>query len=193
MAFGTSCKNNETKGGLDGVEKNPVVTIVIKDYGTIKAELYPDVAPISVANFVCLAQEGFYDGSIFHRVIKNFMIQGGAPKNGKLGYTIKGEFASNGVKNSLAHVPGVLSMARADAKNSAGSQFFICVSKCDWLDGDYAAFGKVTEGLEIATKISKITSKDGNDRPYTDVVIESVTVDTFGYDYTEFWNNNKIK
>ena len=134
--------------------------IVIKDYGTISVDLYPDVAPITVENFVKLAKDGFYDGLKFHRIIENFMMQGGA---GEGAATIKGEFTMNGVKNDLKHTRGVISMARTNVYNSASSQFFICQVDCEWLDGAYAAFGEVTEGMSIVDKICRSTPvQDGN-------------------------------
>ncbi len=157
---------------------NPIVTITMKDGGVIKAELYPDIAPISVDNFVKLAGNGFYNGLIFHRVIPGFMIQGGCPEGtgmGGPGYTIKGEFASNGVKNDLKHVRGVLSMARAMDPDSAGSQFFIMHETSPHLDGDYAAFGKVIEGMDVVDKIASVAT-DYHDRPLEPQVIELMTV-----------------
>ncbi|MBO4603734.1 MAG: peptidylprolyl isomerase [Clostridiales bacterium] len=157
---------------------NPIVTITMKDGGVIKAELYPDIAPISVDNFVKLAGNGFYNGLIFHRVIPGFMIQGGCPDGtgmGGPGYTIKGEFASNGVKNDLKHVRGVLSMARAMDPDSAGSQFFIMHETSPHLDGDYAAFGKVIEGMDVVDKIASVAT-DYHDRPLEPQVIELMTV-----------------
>jgi peptidyl-prolyl cis-trans isomerase B (cyclophilin B) len=150
----------------------------MKDGGVIKAELYPDIAPISVDNFVKLAGNGFYNGLIFHRVIPGFMIQGGCPDGtgmGGPGYTIKGEFASNGVKNDLKHVRGVLSMARAMDPDSAGSQFFIMHETSPHLDGDYAAFGKVIEGMDVVDKIASVAT-DYHDRPLEPQVIELMTV-----------------
>ncbi len=158
---------------------NPIITIQMKDGGIIKAELYPEIAPISCENFVKLAKQGFYNGLIFHRVIKGFMIQGGCPDGtgmGGPGYTIKGEFASNGVKNDLKHTRGVLSMARAMNPNSAGSQFFIMHQDAPHLDGDYAAFGKVIEGMDVVDGIADQRT-DYNDRPMADQVIESMTVE----------------
>ena len=153
----------------------------------IKAELYPEVAPNTVNNFISLIDKGFYDGVIFHRVIPGFMIQGGDPDGtgmGGPGYSIKGEFTANGFKNDLKHTRGVLSMARAMSPNSAGSQFFIMVADAPHLDGQYASFGKVTEGMEVADKI--VNSKtDYSDRPYEDQIMEKVTVETFGVDYKE--------
>ena len=153
----------------------------------MKAELYPEIAPISVNNFISLVKKGFYDGLIFHRVIRGFMIQGGCPEGtgmGGPGYCIKGEFAQNGVLNSLKHTPGVLSMARAMSPNSAGSQFFIMHKAAPHLDGAYAAFGKITEGMDVVDKIAQ-TDTDFRDRPLEDQKIRSITVETFGVDYPE--------
>lgn len=153
----------------------------------MKAELYPEIAPISVNNFISLVKKGFYDGLIFHRVINGFMIQGGCPEGtgmGGPGYCIKGEFAQNGVLNSLKHTPGVLSMARAMSPNSAGSQFFIMHKAAPHLDGAYAAFGKITEGMDVVDKIAQ-TDTDFRDRPLKDQKIRSITVETFGVDYPE--------
>lgn len=153
----------------------------------MKAELYPEIAPISVNNFISLVKKGFYDGLIFHRVISGFMIQGGCPEGtgmGGPGYCIKGEFAQNGVLNSLKHTPGVLSMARAMSPNSAGSQFFIMHKAAPHLDGAYAAFGKITEGMDVVDKIAQ-TDTDFRDRPLKDQKIRSITVETFGVDYPE--------
>ena len=157
---------------------NPVITIQMKDGGVMKAELYPEIAPITVKNFVDLAAKGFYNGLIFHRVIPGFMIQGGDPQGtgmGGPGYTIKGEFSANGVRNDLKHTRGVLSMARAYDPDSAGSQFFIMHENSPHLDGQYAAFGKVIEGIEVVDKIASVKT-DYNDRPYEDQVIEFMTV-----------------
>ena len=157
---------------------NPVITIQMKDGGVMKAELYPDIAPATVKNFVDLAAKGFYNGLIFHRVIPGFMIQGGDPEGtgmGGPGYTIKGEFSANGFRNDLKHTRGVLSMARAYDPNSAGSQFFIMHETSPHLDGQYAAFGKIIEGIEVVDKIAS-TKTDYNDRPYEDQVIEFMTV-----------------
>ena len=153
----------------------------------MKAELYPEIAPISVNNFISLVKKGFYDGLIFHRVISGFMIQGGCPEGtgmGGPGYCIKGEVAQNGVLNSLKHTPGVLSMARAMSPNSAGSQFFIMHKAAPHLDGAYAAFGKITEGMDVVDKIAQ-TDTDFRDRPLEDQRIRSITVETFGVDYPE--------
>lgn len=166
---------------------NPIVTINMEDGSVIKAELYPDIAPNSVNNFISLIKSGFYNGLIFHRVIKGFMIQGGCPEGtgmGGPGYSIKGEFASNGVKNNLKHTKGVLSMARAMSPNSAGSQFFIMHKNAPHLDGAYAAFGKITEGMDVVNRIAE-EDTDYSDRPLDEQKISSVTVDTFGVDYPE--------
>ncbi|MDY6104889.1 MAG: peptidylprolyl isomerase [Acetatifactor sp.] len=166
---------------------NPIVTITMESGDTIRLELYPEVAPISVNNFISLVKKNFYDGLIFHRVIKGFMIQGGCPDGtgmGGPGYSIKGEFAMNGVENNLKHTEGVLSMARAMNPNSAGSQFFIMHKNSPHLDGQYAAFGKVIEGMDVVNKIAE-TATDWNDRPLEKQVMKSVTVDTFGVDYPE--------
>ena len=166
---------------------NPIVTIEMEDGGVIRLELYPDIAPITVDNFVSLVKKGFYDGLIFHRVISGFMIQGGDPKGtgmGGPGYTIKGEFLFNGVKNDLKHKRGVLSMARSSSPNSAGSQFFIMHADAPSLDGQYAAFGRVTdeESLAVVDAIAT-TLTDSNDKPLSEWKMKSVTVDTHGYDY----------
>ena len=165
--------------------QNPIVTIEMENGSIIKAELYPEVAPNSVNNFIALIKEGFYDGLIFHRCIPGFMIQGGCPQGtgtGGPGYSIKGEFAQNGFQNDLAHDRGVLSMARAMDPDSAGSQFFIMVDKAPHLDGSYAAFGKVIEGMEIADAI--VSGKtDWNDRPREKQMMKKVTVDTFDVNY----------
>ncbi|MCD7883151.1 MAG: peptidylprolyl isomerase [Lachnospiraceae bacterium] len=167
--------------------QNPVVTITMENGDVMKAELYPDVAPNTVNNFISLVKKGFYDGLIFHRVISGFMIQGGCPQGtgtGGPGYSIKGEFAQNGVVNTLKHEPGVLSMARAMHPNSAGSQFFLMHKAAPHLDGAYAAFGKVTEGMDVVNKIAE-TPTDYRDRPLTDQRIASMTVETFGVEYPE--------
>jgi peptidyl-prolyl cis-trans isomerase B (cyclophilin B) len=159
----------------------------MQDGKIIKAELYPEVAPNTVNNFISLVKSGFYDGVIFHRVISGFMIQGGDPEGtgmGGPGYEIKGEFSSNGFKNDLKHDRGVLSMARTMIPDSAGSQFFIMHARAPHLDGDYAAFGKVIEGMDAVDTIAE-TSVDYNDRPRTEQKMKKVTVDTFGVDYPE--------
>ncbi len=167
--------------------QNPIVTITMENGGIIKAELYPEIAPNSVNNFISLVKKGFYDGLIFHRVINGFMIQGGCPQGtgmGGPGYSIPGEFAQNGFPNNLAHTPGVLSMARSMHPDSAGSQFFIMHKAAPHLDGAYAAFGKVTEGMDVVNRIAE-TDTDFQDRPLTKQRIASMTVDTFGVDYPE--------
>ena len=166
---------------------NPVVTFELENGDVIKAELYPEIAPNTVNNFISLVSKGFYDGLIFHRVIPGFMIQGGDPKGsgiGGPGYSIKGEFTGNGFKNDLKHDRGVLSMARTMAPNSAGSQFFIMHENSPHLDGQYAAFGKVTEGIEAVDRICDVLT-DYNDRPKTPQVMKKVTVETFGVEYPE--------
>ena len=155
--------------------QNPIVTITMEDGGVIRLELYPETAPVSVNNFISLVNKKFYDGLIFHRVIKGFMIQGDS---------IKGEFAQNGVANSLKHTEGVLSMARSMHPDSAGSQFFIMHKNAPHLDGGYAAFGKVTEGMDVVNRIAE-TATDYSDRPLEKQVMQSVTVDTFGVEYPE--------
>ena len=165
--------------------KNPVATITMKNGKQIKVELYPDVAPNTVNNFISLANKGFYDGLIFHRVIRGFMIQGGCPKGtgtGGPGYTIAGEFKQNGFKNDLKHTRGVISMARAMDPNSAGSQFFIMHADSPHLDGAYAAFGEVIEGIEVVDEIADEYT-DFSDRPYEPQVMQSVRVDTFGREF----------
>ena len=167
--------------------QNPIVTIEMENGGVIRAELYPDVAPNSVNNFISLIQKGYYDGLIFHRVIPGFMIQGGCPDGtgmGGPGYSIKGEFTGNGFQNNLVHDRGVLSMARTMAPDSAGSQFFVMVEKAPHLDGQYAAFGKVIEGMEVADAIVS-AKRDWNDKPRQPQRMKKVTVDTFGVDYPE--------
>lgn len=167
--------------------KNPVVTITMENGSVIKAELYPEIAPISVSNFISLINQKFYDGLVFHRVIRGFMIQGGCPDGtgmGGPGYSIKGEFAQNGVENSLKHTAGVLSMARAMHPDSAGSQFFIMHQDSPHLDGSYAAFGKVTEGMDVVNSIAE-TATDYSDRPLEPQIMKTVTVDTFGETYPE--------
>ena len=165
--------------------QNPVFTITMSDGRVMKGELYPEYAPQSVGNFTALANSGFYDGLIFHRVIPGFMIQGGDPKGmgiGGPGYCIKGEFASNGVANPLKHTYGVLSMARSMMPDSAGSQFFIMTSDSPHLDGQYAAFGKVLEGMDVAEDVVK-TKRDASDKPLEPQVMASIRVETFGQVY----------
>ncbi len=169
------------------MSQNPIVTITMADGGVMKAELYPDIAPNTVNNFISLIKKGFYDGLTFHRVIKGFMLQGGDPEGsgmGGPGYSIKGEFTHNGFQNDLKHTPGVLSMARTRNPNSAGSQFFIMHRTSQHLDGEYAAFGKITEGLEIVNRIAECKT-DYNDSPQEEKVMKTVTVETFGVDYPE--------
>ena len=168
-------------------EKNPIVTIEIAGGGSVKAELYPDIAPNTVNNFISLIKKGYYDGLTFHRIISGFMIQGGCPDGtgmGGPGYSIKGEFALNGVENNLKHTEGVLSMARSQMPDSAGSQFFIMHKTSPHLDGAYAAFGKVIEGMDVVNRIAE-TATDYSDRPLEDQVMQSVTVDTSGVEYPE--------
>ena len=166
---------------------NPIVTIEMENGGVIKAELYPEIAPNTVNNFISLIQKGYYDGIIFHRVIPGFMIQGGDPMGrgtGGPGYCIKGEFSANGFQNDLRHSAGVLSMARTMAPDSAGSQFFIMHEDAPHLDGQYAAFGKVTEGMDVVDVIAN-TRRDFNDKPRVEQKMKKVTVETFGVDYPE--------
>lgn len=168
-------------------EKNPIVTITMEDGSVIKAELFPKTAPNTVKNFISLINKRFYDGLIFHRVIKGFMIQGGCPDGqgtGGPGYGIKGEFSQNGFTNDLKHDPGVLSMARAAMPDSAGSQFFIMHKKSPHLDGQYAAFGKVIEGMDVVDKIAETKTGYG-DRPSLTQKMKTVTVETFGVDYPQ--------
>ena len=167
--------------------KNPIVTITMENGDVMKAELYPEIAPNTVNNFISLIQKNFYDGVIFHRVIRGFMLQGGDPEGtgmGGPGYHIKGEFSNNGFKNDLKHTPGVLSMARTMIPDSAGSQFFIMHQTSPHLDGEYAAFGKVIEGMDIVNKIAEMPT-DFRDRPLEDQRMKSVTVETFGVEYPE--------
>ena len=166
---------------------HPIVTITMENGGVIRAELYPETAPNTVNNFISLVKKGFYNGTIFHRVIPGFMIQGGDPTGtgmGGPGYSIHGEFARNGFANDLKHTTGVLSMARAMSPNSAGSQFFIMVADAPHLDGDYAAFGKVIEGMEVAQAIAA-QPRDYSDRPKAEQKMKSVTVDTLGEEYPD--------
>ena len=167
--------------------QNPIVTITMENGAVIKAELYPEIAPNTVNNFISLVNHNFYDGVIFHRVIRGFMIQGGDPDGtgtGGPGYSIKGEFSQNGFKNDLLHEPGVLSMARTMIPDSAGSQFFIMHKTSPHLDGAYAAFGRVIEGMDVVNAIAE-TPTDYMDRPLEDQVMKTVTVETFGVDYPE--------
>jgi peptidyl-prolyl cis-trans isomerase B (cyclophilin B) len=169
------------------MSNKPIVTIEMENGNTIKIELYPEIAPNTVNNFISLVKSGFYDGVIFHRVIPGFMIQGGDPEGTGMGgpdYSIKGEFSMNGFKNDLKHDKGVISMARTMDPDSAGSQFFLMVAKAPHLDGQYAAFGKVIEGIEEADRIVK-EKRDYNDKPKADQKMKKVTVDTFGVEYPE--------
>ncbi|MFC5469290.1 peptidylprolyl isomerase [Cohnella suwonensis] len=173
--------------GVDTSGDNPIVTIEMDSGKTIKVELYPKVAPNTVNNFISLVKKGFYDGTIFHRVIPNFMIQGGDPEGtgmGGPGYSIAGEFTQNRFENNLKHTEGVISMARAQNPNSAGSQFFIMVAPAPTLDGAYAAFGKVTEGMDVVNEIVNVPT-GANDRPKTPPVMKKVTVDTRGAEAPE--------
>ena len=168
-------------------DQNPIVTFTMENGDTMKAELYPEVAPNTVNNFISLVKKGFYDGLIFHRIISGFMIQGGDPDGtgmGGPGYSIKGEFSYNGVDNNLKHSRGVLSMARAQHPDSAGSQFFIMHADAPHLDGQYAAFGKLIEGEDVLDSIASVDT-DWNDRPRKPQVMKTVTVETFGVDYDE--------
>ena len=166
---------------------NPIVTFEMENGDIMKAELFPEIAPNTVNNFISLVKQSYYDGLIFHRVIKGFMIQGGCPDGtgmGGPGYNIKGEFSQNGVKNDLKHTEGVLSMARAMSPNSAGSQFFIMHKNASHLDGQYAAFGKVIEGIEAVDAIASVET-DWNDKPNTPQVMKKVTVETFSVEYPQ--------
>lgn len=167
-------------------EKNPIVTMEMENGNQIKVELYPEIAPNTVNNFISLVSKGYYDGLIFHRVIKGFMIQGGCPEGsgtGGPGYSIKGEFAQNGFENNLKHSEGVISMARSMMPNSAGSQFFIMHKDSPHLDGAYAAFGKVVDGMDVVNQIAEVRT-DYNDRPLEVQKLAKVTVDTFGVEYS---------
>ena len=167
--------------------KNPIATITMKDGGVMTLELYPDVAPNTVKNFIALANSGFYDGLTFHRVISGFMIQGGDPEgmgSGGPGYAIKGEFSSNGFQNDLKHTRGVISMARTMVPDSAGSQFFIMHADAPHLDGEYAAFGKMTDGFFVLDRIASVQT-NRYDMPLSPVVIDTIRVETFGVDYGE--------
>ncbi len=177
----------EMEGTTMSNGENPIVTITMQNGGVIKIELYPDIAPNTVNNFISLVQDGFYDGLIFHRVIPGFMIQGGDPEGmgyGGPGYSIAGEFSYNGFDNELAHTRGVISMARSSSPDSAGSQFFIMVEDAPHLDGQYAAFGKVIEGLDVVDEIVSVDT-NASDKPYDDQVMQTVTVDTKGVTYPE--------
>lgn len=169
------------------MDQNPIITIEMENGSVVKAELYPEIAPNTVNNFISLVKEGFYNGLVFHRVINGFMIQGGCPDGtgmGGPGYSIKGEFSDNGFENNLKHTEGVLSMARSMMPDSAGSQFFIMHKTSPHLDGAYAAFGKVIEGMDVVNRIAE-TATDYSDRPLEKQMMKSVTVDTSGVDYPE--------
>lgn len=169
------------------MSQNPTVTFTMENGKVFKAELYPEIAPNTVNNFLSLVNKGYYNGLTFHRVIYGFMIQGGCPKGtgtGGPGYSIKGEFSANGFKNDLKHTEGVLSMARSMMPNSAGSQFFIMHKKAPHLDGQYAAFGKITEGMDVVNEIAECDT-DYADKPLDPQIIKSVTADTFGVEYPE--------
>ncbi|TXC93081.1 peptidylprolyl isomerase [Metabacillus litoralis] len=187
---GTTDNNQSNNGSTkpaQKIEDNPIVTIEMENNDLIKMELYPNVAPNTVNNFISLVESGFYDGLIFHRVIPDFMIQGGDPEGvgtGGPGYTIKGEFEDNGFENSIKHERGIVSMARSQAPDSAGSQFFIMVAESNNLDGSYAAFGKVIEGMDAVDYIVNVKT-DEQDKPKEDQKIKKVTVETFGIDYPE--------
>lgn len=181
------CGAKEQEKPLQKIEENPIATITMENNDVIKVELYPNIAPNTVNNFISLANSGFYDGLIFHRVIPGFMVQGGDPEGTGLGgpdYNIKGEFSSNGFENEVKHERGVISMARSQDPNSAGSQFFIMVADATHLDGDYAAFGKVTEGMEAVDKIVSVET-DEKEKPLEEQKIKEITVETFGIEYPE--------
>jgi peptidyl-prolyl cis-trans isomerase B (cyclophilin B) len=183
-ACGNEADDQSSDKPAKKVEKNPVVTITMENGKEIKVELYPEIAPNTVANFVSLINDKFYDGLIFHRVIPEFMIQGGDPEGTGTGgpdYAIKGEFSSNGFENPLKHERGVISMARSQAPDSAGSQFFIMVADYPSLDGEYAAFGKVTEGMDAVDEI--VSAETNGEKPVQDQKMKTVTVDTFGEEY----------
>ena len=180
-------ESEKTSNYASSVTEKPIVTITMENDEKILLELDPSVAPNTVANFVSLVEKGFYDGVIFHRVIPDFMIQGGDPEGNGTGgadYTIKGEFSENGFENNLKHDRGVISMARSNDPNSASSQFFIMVKEAPHLDGKYAAFGKVIEGMEVVDDIVSV-ERDGSDKPLKDQTMKSVTVDTKGFDYPD--------
>ncbi|AYV66480.1 MULTISPECIES: peptidylprolyl isomerase [Niallia] len=182
-----SNEENTTQAKVISPDDYPIVTITMEDNSTITLELYPDKAPNTVNNFVSLVNKGFYDGLIFHRIIPDFMIQGGDPNGngtGGPGYSIKGEFSENGFENDLKHERGVISMARSQLPDSAGSQFFIMVADAPHLDGEYAPFGKVIEGMDVVDKIVS-SKRDKNDKPVEEIKMKQVTVDTKGIDYEE--------
>lgn len=176
-----------SESNIEPPKELPVATMIVKDFGRVEIELYPHIAPNTVNNFIYLANSGFYDGLTFHRVIKDFMIQGGDPEGsgmGGPGYKIKGEFSKNKFQNDLKHTEGVISMARSQNKNSAGSQFFIVTKDASHLDGQYASFGKVINGMDIVHDIENVQT-GANNKPINDVIIESIKVDTKGVDYQE--------
>lgn len=189
---GCSSSENEKSNKLDSkpkqtIKDNPVATIKMENNDVIKIELYPNIAPNTVSNFITLAESGFYNGVIFHRVIPGFMIQGGDPNGDGTGgpdYHIKGEFTSNGFENQLKHERGIISMARTQAPDTAGSQFFIMVADADSLDGEYAAFGKVTDGMDVVDNIVN-AQRDQQDKPLKDQKMKQITIDTFGIDYPQ--------
>lgn len=189
---GCSSSENEKSNKLDSkpkqtIKDNPVATIKMENNDVIKIELYPNIAPNTVSNFITLAESGFYNGVIFHRVIPGFMIQGGDPNGDGTGgpdYHIKGEFTSNGFENQLKHERGIISMARTQAPDTAGSQFFIMVADADSLDGEYAAFGKVTEGMDVVDNIVN-AQRDQQDKPLKEQKMKQITIDTFGIDYPQ--------
>lgn len=190
-ACGTETTDNTEQGSAEdytaAITENPIVTITMENDEKIVIELEPKTAPNTVANFISLVEEGFYNGLIFHRVIPGFMVQGGDPEGTGMGgpdYSIKGEFTSNGFENTLTHERGVLSMARTQQPDSAGSQFFIMVEAASHLDDDYASFGKVIEGMEVVDKIVAV-ERDGSDKPKEDQIMKTVEVDTKGFDYPE--------
>jgi len=187
LVFVLSACTKKTEFKPEEITQNPVATITMQDGGVIKAELYPQSAPNTVCNFISLANKGFYNGTNFHRIISGFMIQGGTPSgagSGGPGYSVKGEFTDNGFQNDLKHTRGVLSMARANAPDSAGSQFFIMHADADFLDGQYAAFGRVTEGMDVVDRIASVQT-DGSDHPLEPQTVKSITVETFGFTYPE--------
>lgn len=189
---GCSSSENEKSNKLvskpkQTIKDNPVATIKMENNDVIKIELYPNIAPNTVSNFITLAESGFYNGVIFHRVIPGFMIQGGDPNGDGTGgpdYHIKGEFTSNGFENQLKHERGIISMARTQAPDTAGSQFFIMVADADSLDGEYAAFGKVTEGMDVVDNIVN-AQRDQQDKPLKEQKMKQITIDTFGIDYPQ--------
>lgn len=190
VGFLAACGQGQQEGSIEGQEEgsNPIVTIEMESGDVMKVELYPEVAPNTVNNFISLVNDGFYDGLIFHRVMPGFMIQGGDPDGigtGGPGYSIAGEFSANGFENNLLHEPGVISMARSQHPDSAGSQFFIMHANYPSLDGEYAAFGQLIEGLELVDQIVTAERDLANNRPQQDQRMEKVTVETFGIEYDE--------